>query len=203
MDGRFGYAPHGLNVGGEPCVWCGGGPLGRDVQRARGASRPEALHFGDGGGLRALQLADARPGQGLCHDERSGRGLAGACSEAPHSWLVAKCRDDQNAVFNNLGCLKRSEIGCNHIREKHQCLASVDKRPFVEVAGFKAPLRCQDLFWSEWEARDQPCVWCGGGSGALGDLENPVQGVSLEQWEPLRALRLRDEWPRWGLKHWI
>ena len=141
MDGRFGYAPHGLNVGGEPCVWCGGGPLGRDVQRARGASRPEALHFGDGGGLRALQLADARPGQGLCHDERSGRGLAGACSEAPHSWLVAKCRDDQNAVFNNLGCLKRSEIGCNHIREKHQCLASVDKRPFVEVAGFKAPLR--------------------------------------------------------------
>ena len=26
VDGRIGYAPHGLNVGGEPCVWCGGGP---------------------------------------------------------------------------------------------------------------------------------------------------------------------------------
>ena len=25
VDGRFGYSPHGLNVGGEPCVWCGGG----------------------------------------------------------------------------------------------------------------------------------------------------------------------------------
>ena len=25
VDGRIGYAPHGLNVGGEPCVWCGGG----------------------------------------------------------------------------------------------------------------------------------------------------------------------------------
>lgn len=24
VDGRIGYAPHGLNVGGEPCVWCGG-----------------------------------------------------------------------------------------------------------------------------------------------------------------------------------
>lgn len=26
VDGRTGYQVHGLNVGGEPCVWCGGGP---------------------------------------------------------------------------------------------------------------------------------------------------------------------------------
>ena len=25
VDGRTGYTVHGLNVGGEPCVWCGGG----------------------------------------------------------------------------------------------------------------------------------------------------------------------------------
>ena len=25
VDGRTGYKVHGLNVGGEPCVWCGGG----------------------------------------------------------------------------------------------------------------------------------------------------------------------------------
>ena len=26
MDGRYGYQPHGIAVGGSPCVWCGGGP---------------------------------------------------------------------------------------------------------------------------------------------------------------------------------
>ena len=51
-------------------------------------------------------------------------------------------------------CLKRSEIGCNNIKacrmkleppppcaslfeDKHQCLSSMDARPYVEVAGFK------------------------------------------------------------------
>ncbi|CAE7400539.1 Gp1ba, partial [Symbiodinium pilosum] len=58
--------------------------------------------------------------------------------------------DDRNAVFDDLQCLKRSEIGCNNIKDKNQCLSSMDARPFDEVAGFKA--------------RNQPCVWCGGGS---------------------------------------
>jgi len=123
VDGRIGYAPHGLNVGGEPCVWCGGQPC---------TSYSDAL---------------CEPYNWLVN----GQGKAFASQNtAPSSWLVAKCQDDKNAVFNNLGCLQRSEIGCNHITEKHQCLASTDARPFVEVAGFKA--------------RSQPCVWCGGGT---------------------------------------
>ena len=56
-----------------------------------------------------------------------GQGKAYATMNAPHSWLVAKCRDHENAVFNNLGCLKRSEIGCNHIRER-QSVVSLDSK---------------------------------------------------------------------------
>ncbi|CAJ1423632.1 unnamed protein product [Effrenium voratum] len=121
VDGRYGYQPHGIAVGGSPCVWCGGGPC--------------------------TSYSDA-----VCEPQswlKQGQGKAFATLNAATGWLVAKCQEDRNAVFDNLACLRRSENGCNKIQEKHQCLSSTDARPYVEVAGFKA--------------RDQPCVWCGGG----------------------------------------
>eukprot|EP00435_Cladocopium_sp_Y103_P010788 s3559_g2.t2 len=148
VDGRIGYAPHGLNVGGEPCVWCGGGPC---------------TTYSD---------AVCEPYNWLVN----GQGKAfGSQNSAPATWLVAKCQDDRNSVFNDLGCLRKSEIGCNHITEKHQCLASLDARPYVEVAGFKA--------------RAQPCVWCGGGTchSNNGNLCEPYDFVMNGQGQAFKS----------------
>eukprot|EP00913_Durusdinium_trenchii_P033130 g31018.t2 len=143
VDGRMGYTPHGLNVGGEPCVWCGGGPC---------TSETDAV---------------CEPYNWLMN----GQGKAYETMNAPGSWLVARCQDDaelgagslgtssvlRERIVPDLGTYPRTGAPPADDRfrrtaareEKHECLRSADARPFGEVAGFKA--------------RDQPCVWCGGG----------------------------------------
>ena len=89
-------------------------------------------------------------------------------------------KDDKNAVFSNLGCLKPADMGCNHIRDRdlqvkavpirmtrqdrHQCLSSKDDRPYDQVAGFKAPVFRESAFgrFVLAQAKGQPCVWCAG-----------------------------------------
>eukprot|EP00440_Ansanella_granifera_P064374 gb/GFBE01069792.1/.p1 GENE.gb/GFBE01069792.1/~~gb/GFBE01069792.1/.p1 ORF type:complete len:2508 (+),score=606.03 gb/GFBE01069792.1/:1-7524(+) len=119
-DGRTGYTSHGLKVGGEPCVWCGGTACTTDSNN----------------------LCEARDWLDR------GQGVAFTTFLAKSNHRVAQCMDDKDAIFTNLQCLKEQPNGCNSIREKGTCLASVDGRPYTTVDGFKA--------------KGQPCVWCGG-----------------------------------------
>ena len=42
-------------------------------------------------------------------------------------------QDDRNSVFNELGCLRKSEIGCNHIMDGLGVLTGPDGCPEVEI----------------------------------------------------------------------
>lgn len=111
VDGRTGYTVHGLNVGGEPCVWCGGGPC------------------------TDFSSAVCEPYDWLVH----GSGKAFGTVHARHSLTVARCHESKNSVFSDeqVSCLSAAEVGCNAIRDKSECLKSRDGRPYSQVAGFK------------------------------------------------------------------
>eukprot|EP00930_Biecheleria_cincta_P021635 TRINITY_DN1597_c0_g1_i4.p1 TRINITY_DN1597_c0_g1~~TRINITY_DN1597_c0_g1_i4.p1 ORF type:complete len:3086 (-),score=717.12 TRINITY_DN1597_c0_g1_i4:161-9034(-) len=111
-DGRTDYAAHGLKVGGEPCVWCGG---------LKCTSGSESL---------------CQPYDWIVN----GAGKAYTLLLAPLSMEVATCRSDNNAIFDprEMQCLTKQKFGCNSIKDMSTCLSSVDDRPYEKVAGFLA-----------------------------------------------------------------
>ncbi|CAE7445884.1 Esyt3 [Symbiodinium sp. CCMP2456] len=106
-DGRIGLKEHGLNVGGEACVWCGGEPC-----------------TSNGGNL-------CEPYDWLQHGE--GLAFAKASSKIRKT---AMCSEETRFDMEEVGCLQMQPEGCNNIREKDKCLTSRDGRPFIQVAGF-------------------------------------------------------------------
>jgi len=106
-DERIGLKEHGLNVGGEACVWCGGEPC-----------------TSNGGNL-------CEPYDWLQHGE--GLAFAKASSKIRKT---AMCSEETLFDIEEVGCLQMQPEGCNNIREKDKCLTSRDGRPFIKVAGF-------------------------------------------------------------------
>eukprot|EP00439_Symbiodinium_sp_Y106_P072232 s1827_g13.t1 len=106
-DGRIGLKEHGLNLGGEACVWCGGEPC-----------------TSNGGNL-------CEPYDWLQHGE--GLAFAKASSKIRKT---AMCSEETLFDIEEVGCLQMQPEGCNNIREKDKCLTSRDGRPFIKVAGF-------------------------------------------------------------------
>eukprot|EP00931_Biecheleriopsis_adriatica_P029353 TRINITY_DN1743_c0_g1_i1.p1 TRINITY_DN1743_c0_g1~~TRINITY_DN1743_c0_g1_i1.p1 ORF type:complete len:2698 (+),score=678.60 TRINITY_DN1743_c0_g1_i1:54-8147(+) len=108
-DGREGYTAHGLRVGGEACVWCGGGLC--TSYNDHMCAPYDWLNRGEG---KAFKILHARSNH-----------------------QVAQCQHNKDAIFDNLQCLKKQQSGCNSIKDQTTCLASVDDRPYDRIAGLQ------------------------------------------------------------------
>ncbi|CAE8671921.1 unnamed protein product, partial [Polarella glacialis] len=108
-DGRTGYSDHGLKMGGEPCVWCGGGLC---------TSNNDDV---------------CEPYDWLVN----GEGTAFNTLHARGSYEIAQCHDGRDSMFDNQECLEKAVSGCNSITDMGTCLASVDGRPYDTIAGLK------------------------------------------------------------------
>lgn len=108
-DGRSGYQVRGLQVGDEPCVWCGGGLC---------TSNNDAV---------------CEPFDWLAN----GEGKAFTTLHARFTSSVAHCSASRDAIFGNLKCLTKQTNGCNSLKDMGSCLSSVDGRDLSYIAGFK------------------------------------------------------------------
>ena len=120
----------GLEIHGEPCVWCGGG-------RCTDGSEALCAPYG--------YLAQ-------------GAGKAFTALLAPQA-AVARCRAPE-LVFSHadVDCLKPATGGCNQLRDMANCTSSKEARPYDYIAGFKAPVH-QSLGSSPGQGRAMRLVW--------------------------------------------
>ncbi|CAE8653098.1 unnamed protein product [Polarella glacialis] len=109
-----------LAVDGEPCVWCGEGSCTSDSNDT------------------CVPYDWLARGQDVAY---------AVLLQAPSVLVVAQCNGMARS-FGNTGCLTTQVNGCSSIKDKANCLSSLDGRPYRQIAGFLV--------------EGQPCVWCGG-----------------------------------------
>lgn len=139
VDGRDEDPYHkGLKVGGQPCVWCNGA-----VCHNNGTNRCEVYDVQVNGKGKAFNHSLAA---GITVAECDG----GVVKKHLPAFLVSTPPFPiPRPSAQDIACLKEEPKGCAALKNKLDCLSSVDGSDVTDYAGIKI--------------KGEPCVWCGGG----------------------------------------